>query len=169
MSSGASTSPMSATSKEEALWLLEKLVPGTGVNNVRIALQAKGRLRPDVLRTAIAIVLGRYQALRTVYRAVGAELVKDQVSEAGLTVEIEQLELSGDLDRDLTVFMGRPFSLDGRVLARAGLGVHPDGDVFCMVFHHLVFDGISAAIFMRALIEFESATAQEVFDFLDKR
>jgi non-ribosomal peptide synthetase component F len=148
------------TSKEEALWLLERLAPGTGVNNVGIALQADGRLRLDVLRTAITAVLSRYEALRTVYHAVGAELVKDQVPQDKLTVEIEHLELSGDhLDQDLTAFAGRPFGLDGRVLARAGLGTHPDGDVFCIVFHHLVFDGISAAIFMRALIPVYDAVA----------
>jgi non-ribosomal peptide synthetase component F len=149
-----------ATTKEEALWLLEQLVPGTGVNNVGIALRSDGRLRPDVLRTAIAIVLSRYEVLRTVYHATGAELVKDQIPEGGLTVEIEPLELSCDqLDRDLTAFAGRPFDLDGRVLVRAGLGAHQDGDVFCTVFHHLVFDAVSAAIFMGALISVYDAVA----------
>lgn len=34
-----------ATRKEQALWLLEELVPGTGVNNLSVAFTVAGPLR----------------------------------------------------------------------------------------------------------------------------
>jgi hypothetical protein len=150
-----------ATSKEKALWLLDRLVPGTGLNNVSLALQVDGRLRQDALAASIAILLGRYETLRTVYFATGAELVKELVPDGVLKVDIEQLKLSGGpAEKDLAEFVGRPFELDGSPLVRVGVAAHPSGDIFCLVAHHLVFDVTSCAIFLRALIPgYEAAVA----------
>ena len=142
-----------ATSKENALWLLDRLVPGTGLNNVSLAIQVDGRLRQDALAASIAILLGRYDILRVVYFATGAELMKQQVPDGVLKLDIEQLKLSGGpLEKGLSEFTGRPFEMDGSLLVRAGIAAHSSGDIFCLVAHHLVFDVTSCAIFLRALI-----------------
>ncbi|MFD0278327.1 condensation domain-containing protein [Kitasatospora sp. NPDC127111] len=151
---------MKTSSKEKALWLLEQLVPGTGVNNLGLGLQVSGRLRPDALRAALAIVAGRFEVLRTVYRTTGADLVKEVVPADGFAVEIEPLALSGgSLEGDLTAFTDRPFALDGRPLVRVGLAAHPDGDVLCVAVHHLVFDMVSVALFLQAFIPVYDAIA----------
>ncbi|MFJ2581039.1 condensation domain-containing protein [Kitasatospora aureofaciens] len=148
------------TNKEKALWLLEQLVPETGVNNLGLALQVSGRLRPDVLRAALAIVVGRFEVLRTVFRTTGADLVKEVVPAGEFAVEIEPLDLSGDsLERDLTAFADRSFRLDGRPLVRVGLAAHPDGDILCVAVHHLVFDMVSVALFLQAFIPVYDAIA----------
>jgi non-ribosomal peptide synthetase component F len=153
-------SQVTAASKEKALWLQEKLVPKSGINNIGSAIRVDGRLRSDALRTSIAILLGRYEILRTVFIATDAELVKELVPVGEFKVEIEQIELSGGhLEKDLSAFVGRPFDLDGGPLLRAGLAAHPDGDIFCMAVHHLIFDGISIVIFMRALVPVYDAVA----------
>jgi acyl-CoA synthetase (AMP-forming)/AMP-acid ligase II len=147
------TSRIAVNGKETGLWLLERLVPGTGVNNMGMALQVAGRLRPDVLATSIAILVGRYDALRTVYRETDGELTKEVVATAASSVGIERFPLSGDqIDKDVAEFVGRPFELDGRLLFRAGLAAHPDGDILCIVVHHLNFDGASHGILLRNLI-----------------
>ncbi|WP_329490247.1 condensation domain-containing protein [Kitasatospora sp. NBC_01246] len=154
------SAPTATTSKEKALWLLEQLVPETGVNNLGLALQVSGRLRPDALRAALAIVVGRYEVLRTVYRTTGADLVKEVVPASGFAVEIEPLDLSGDpVERQLTAFADRPFRLDGRPLVRIGHAVRPDGDVLCVAVHHLVFDMVSVALFLQAFIPVYDAIA----------
>lgn len=151
---------MKTSSKEKALWLLEQLVPGTGVNNLGLGLQVSGRLRPDALRAALAIVVGRFEVLRTVYRATGADLVKEVLPAGGFAVDIEPLELSGgSLEGDLTAFTDRPFRLDGQPLVRVGLAAHPDGDVLCVAVHHLVFDMVSVALFLQAFIPVYDAIA----------
>jgi acyl carrier protein len=142
-----------ATSKEKALWLLDRLVPGTGLNNVSLAVQVDGRLRQDALATSIDILLGRYETLRTVYFAAGADLTKELVPDGVLMIDIERVKLSGGPpEKDLSEFTGRPFEMDGRPLLRVGVASHPDGDIFCLVAHHLVFDVTSCAVFLRALI-----------------
>jgi hypothetical protein len=145
-------SGLAANNKEKALWLLERLVPGTGINNMGMALQVAGRLRPDALGTAIAIVFGRYNGLRTVYRVADGQLTKEVVGE-GPSVGIERLSVSGDqIEKDVAEFIGRPFELDGRFLFRAGLAAHPDGDILCIAVHHFSFDMVSLGVFLRDLI-----------------
>ncbi|MEU6236338.1 condensation domain-containing protein [Kitasatospora sp. NPDC047058] len=151
---------MKTSSKEKALWLLEQLVPGTGVNNLGLGLQVSGRLRPDALRAALAIVAGRFEVLRTVYRTTGADLVKEVVPAGEFALDVEPLDLSGGpLEGDLTAFADRPFPLDGRPLVRVGLAAHPDGDVLCVAVHHLVFDMVSVALFLQAFIPVYDAIA----------
>jgi non-ribosomal peptide synthetase component F len=144
---------MAATGKENALWLLEKLVPDSGINNIGIAVQVAGRLREDALSTSVAIMLHRYETLRTVFFATDAELVKEVIPADGLRVDIEPIELGDDPpEKALSAFVGRPFTLAGQALVRIGSAPHPDGDIFCVAVHHLVFDAISIAVFMRAFI-----------------
>jgi non-ribosomal peptide synthetase component F len=142
-----------ATRKEKSLWLLEKLAPAGGVNNVAYAFQADGVLHSDVLERAIAVVVGRYGMLRTVFVADGSELRKRVLPADGVPVTVERRTTSRDTrDEDLVAFVGRPFDLDGQPLFRAALFTHPDGDVFAMAVHHLVFDAISIGVFMQALV-----------------
>ena len=154
------TARTATTNKEKALWLMEKLVPDTGINNLGLALQVSGRLRPDVLKAALAIVLSRYEVLRTVFHATGAELLKEIIPASEFTTEIEPLDLSGaSLEQDLTAFVDRSFRLDGRPLVRVGFATHPDGDVLCVGVHHLTFDMASAALFLRTFIPVYDAIA----------
>jgi non-ribosomal peptide synthetase component F/acyl carrier protein len=151
---------IATTNKENALWLLERLVPGSGLNNVGMAFQVDGRLRPDALSASLANLLTRYKSLRTVYYASDALLTKEVVSGDELKVDIEQLRLSGDqLEKDLNSFVGRQFDLNGQIMLRAGLAGHPDGDIFCVAVHHLVFDGASITTFIRDFVSIYDAVA----------
>jgi non-ribosomal peptide synthetase component F len=142
-----------ATNKENALWLLERLVPGSGLNNIGIAFQVAGKLRADGLEASIAVLLSRYETIRTVYFATDTGLEKEVVSDDALKVAVERLEISGGRpEEELSQFVGRPFDLDGRLLLRVGIAAHPEGDIVCVAAHHLVFDATSSAIFLQTLI-----------------
>ncbi|MFE2699404.1 condensation domain-containing protein [Streptomyces mirabilis] len=85
-----------ATAKERSMWMVDKLAPDTAANNIGVALQVGGRLRPDALRAAMAIVLGQYEALRTVFVESGAGPLQ-QVPPAGKgDIAIEALDMSRD-------------------------------------------------------------------------
>ncbi|GAB1639961.1 condensation domain-containing protein [Krasilnikovia sp. MM14-A1259] len=148
------TADTAATGKEKALWLLERLVPGTGVNNLGLALRADGRLRPDVLQAALAIMLDRHEALRTVFRAGdAADLFKWIVAASDFRVPFESIGSSdAPVQERLVAFTDRPFALDGSPLVRAGLAAEPDGDVLCIAVHHLAFDMVSMVLFLREFI-----------------
>jgi len=153
------------TRKERALWLLERLVPGTGINNLGIALHVDSPFDPAALAEALSIALSRYPALRTVFTANGSELTKEILEPAGFHVPFVELELSAGplrdipLKEELTRFVSSPLPLDGSPLVRAGLASRPDGDVLCLVVHHLVLDVTSAAVLMRRLIVVYEALA----------
>jgi amino acid adenylation domain-containing protein len=138
--------PSPATRKEEALWLLEKMVPGSAINNLSFAFRAAGRLDTRLLRAALATVVDRYEILRTVFHAGGATLAKRVVGH--MDIEIETLDLDGTSpEAVLSAFVARPFALDGGPLLRAAHLSCEDGeDHFCLVVHHLVFDTMSTSV-----------------------
>ena len=125
---------------EESLWLLEKFVPGSGVNNVAFAFRVDGRLDRDRLAAALRLVVAANDALRTRFRAEDSRLVKAVIPDND--VEVEEL-------LDLSEFASRVFPLDGGPLLRAGLS--PDGELVCVVAHHLIFDALSAFLLGEAL------------------
>jgi hypothetical protein len=135
-----------ATSTEESLWLLEKFVPGSAVNNVAFAFRVHGTLHRDTLSSALRRVVDRHPVLRTRFRVDESRLVKS-VAPAG---DIDLEDLAGGA---LAEFAARAFPLDGTPLLRAGLHSGPDGDVVCLVAHHLIFDAMSAFLLGQALAE----------------
>lgn len=149
-----------ANSKENALWLLERLAPEEGVNNLGFSLHVNGRLRLDALKESLTAVINRHAIFRTAFIATDAQLVKRPRPAGELSVEIERLELPrDDPGPGLSRFIARPFALDGGALLRTGLAATPDGDVFCVGVHHLVFDGASIVIFIRELVAAYEAVA----------
>lgn len=143
----------SANAREKALWLLERLVPGTGVNVLAVAFQVDGHLRPDILRSSIATVTDRNEVLRTVFSGVGPALAKEVIPSSGFAVEVEDIDLpDGEVEEELRRYVRRPFDFNGRPLIRAALASRQEGDICCIVFHHLVCDATSMGIFMGQLI-----------------
>ncbi|KNB50929.1 non-ribosomal peptide synthetase [Streptomyces caatingaensis] len=138
-----------ATRKEEALWLLEKFVPGTGVNNLSVVFQVDGELEPAAVQEALDHLLARHAVLRTVFDADGGALWARTLEpgRAGLVLE-ETGPRGGSVAEELRPFIAEPFRQDGSLLVRARLLAHADGDVLCVAVHHSVFDGMSAQLFL---------------------
>jgi acyl-CoA synthetase (AMP-forming)/AMP-acid ligase II len=141
-----------ATRKEEAMWLLERLVPGSGVNNVPgAAVRVDGRLDPGLLRAAATALLRRHPALRTVFHAGETTLGKQVLAPREATLPLEHASVAdADLEAALTGFTTRPFELDGSPLARLAHFSLDDAkaDVLCLAVHHLVFDNTSCTVFL---------------------
>jgi hypothetical protein len=141
---------MSVSRKEQALWLLEELVPGVGVNNIPAAFRAAGRLAPEALERTLAEVIRVQPALRTVFTGRDGTLSKTVLDE--VDVGIEEFPSSEDrLPDALTAFAAKPFDLNGRPLLRAGLFHLERDDVFCVVAHHLIYDAVSAGILIAGM------------------
>ncbi|MGP3972310.1 non-ribosomal peptide synthetase [Streptomyces sp. 6N223] len=145
------------------MWLLERLVPESTPNNLALAFRVEGRLSAPALDEALATLVRRYEVLRTVYFATGAELMKGVVAPEEFTVAIEEFdraekitpatpEVGEELGLALRPYLNQRFVFDGRPLLRAGLFHHPDGDVVCLAFHHLVYDIISGTALMEELV-----------------
>lgn len=138
------------TEKERSLWLLQQLVPASGVSNIPVGLRIEGHVRWWPMQQAMNLVVARHPALRTVYRADGDVLHK-HVSDVEVGIETVPVSEIG-LDDVLAEFAARPFVLDGVPLVRAGLFPSSKGDVFCVVAHHLVFDAASVRVLIHDLL-----------------
>ncbi|GGL21677.1 hypothetical protein Sme01_74740 [Sphaerisporangium melleum] len=139
-----------ATRKEQALWLLEELVPGAGVNNLSVAFTVAGRLRRPVLLDAVTRLLRRHEILRTVFRAESGGMAREVVPAEDVEPRLEEAG-SGATREWLTAFLARPFHQDGGLLVRAGVLEEEAGEVYCLAIHHSIFDGLSAALLMGEL------------------
>src|SRR5262249_35689372 len=133
-----SPSPRAVSRKEEALWLLEKLLPDTGINNVAFGFRVAGRLHVETLRKALSVLLHRYEVLRTVFVAGDASLSKQTLPPHAFDVEVTQRSISAtDAHQALEAFASIPFRLDGSPLIRLGLFRGLDEDIVCAAVHHL--------------------------------
>jgi non-ribosomal peptide synthetase component F len=163
-----------ASRKEEALWLLERLVPDSNVNNVPGAtVRVEGRLDQGVLLASVRALLRRHPVMRTVFHAEGTRLSKEVLpaGEARLPLESRQVPES-ELNAVLREFVVRTFPLDGSPLVRLGCFSTESADVLCLAVHHLVFDNTSSTVFLEELAavydlaatgqDLESAPVEEV-------
>ncbi|MCC9312003.1 amino acid adenylation domain-containing protein [Kitasatospora sp. RB6PN24] len=140
--------------REEALWLFESLVPGTPVNNLSAAFTVAGRVHPPRLAAALAAVLRRHEALRTVYRGDGPRPAKRVVGPDEFRLDLAQVELAGEpTEADLASVSAAPFALDGGPMLRAVLFRSPDTDVVCVTAHQLVFDEASVPLLLADLAD----------------
>ncbi|MFI1436847.1 condensation domain-containing protein [Streptomyces lydicus] len=152
MSLSTGATARTASPKERSLWMLDRLVPDAGANNVPAALRIGGRLDRPALRTALTAVVRRHDALRTVFHAADDTLTASVVAPGGTDLDVQEITPSADGPQAaLTAFAATPFALDGRPLIRVGLLADGDDDVLCFVVHHLVFDTVSAGVFTRSL------------------
>ncbi|RDI23114.1 phosphopantetheine binding protein [Lentzea flaviverrucosa] len=138
------------TEKERSLWLLQQLVPVSGVSNIPVGVRVEGHVRWWPMQQAMNLVVARHRALRTVYRTDG-DVPRRYLSDVDVEIETVAVPANG-LDDALAEFAARPFALDGSPLVRAGLFPSAEGDVFCAVAHHLVFDAGSSRVLINDLL-----------------
>ncbi|WP_203932552.1 non-ribosomal peptide synthetase [Virgisporangium ochraceum] len=140
------------TPKEHTLWTLQHLAPDVAVSNLPVAVRVPGRLRWWPLRAAVNHLVMRHPALRTAFPAVGHVPTKVVLDEQACDVEVDVFDTSeAALADELRRYAARPFDPAAAPLLRAGHFLCPDGDVVCLVVHHLVFDATSEGILVREL------------------
>ncbi|MEV0901823.1 condensation domain-containing protein [Actinoplanes sp. NPDC049802] len=148
-----------ASRKEAAMWLLERLVPDSGVNNIAVAFEVDGLLDRELLERALRAVVDRYRTLRTTFHTDGTTLTREVLPAGSAVVPVRELPAGGERDADLTAFAAAPFRIDGRPLLRAGVRSGTAGDVACVVVHHLIFDAVSVTVLLRELLDAYEALA----------
>lgn len=149
-----------ATHKEQALWLLEEFVPGTGVNNLSVAFRVEGRLRQSVVRDVVTRLLHRHEVLRTVFRTASDGMTREILPPEEATLPIEAGDPGAeDTQTWLTRFVAKPFAPDGELLVRAVVVPEESGDVFCVAVHHAVFDGLSSVLLLGEFVSLYTTLA----------
>ncbi|SES42437.1 hybrid non-ribosomal peptide synthetase/type I polyketide synthase [Actinokineospora terrae] len=138
------------TTAERQIWYLEQAFPGRPTHNETIVVRLDGALEVSALRSAVAAVVDRHPALRSVFREVGGE--PRRVVSRSRAVGLPVVDDLGADPRQAAVRIAaeetaRPFDLARGPLFEpwlVRLGDHRHLLVLRM--HHLVIDTWSAGI-----------------------
>ncbi|HYO16569.1 MAG TPA: condensation domain-containing protein, partial [Thermoanaerobaculia bacterium] len=143
---------------QQRLWYLDQLQPGSPTYHIPAAVRLRGRLEAPVLEAALRQLVARQESLRT--RFLTAEGRPVQVVVPEVPVALPRVDLTGvpeaqseDLVRELaSVLFLQPFDLRKAPLLRPALLRLSDTEhALVVVFHHIVVDGWSLAVFFREL------------------
>ncbi|MFJ6671323.1 amino acid adenylation domain-containing protein [Actinosynnema sp. NPDC091369] len=123
------------------LWFVDQLRGPNPAYNVAHTVRLRGDLDVAALRAALTDVVGRHEALRTVFPAVDGE--PRQVVQPATEVDLPVHDPS-DVDEEVARAAREPFDLTTEPPVRASLlRVAEDDHVLLLVLHHIAGDGWS--------------------------
>jgi amino acid adenylation domain-containing protein len=152
---------------QQRMWILDQLEPGSFAYNLATALRLHGRLETAALGAALAEIVRRHEALRTVFAADPEGEPRQVILPAGerplALVDLTALPAparAAEAGRLATEDALRPFDLGRGPLLRTTLLRQAAGEhVLLLAMHHIVTDGWSIGIFTRELTELYRAFA----------
>ncbi len=139
---------------QSRLWFLEQLQYGAATYNMPSAFRIDGPLNFDALGAALDDVIGRHEALRTVFPdhdGVPYQHVLPATSGMWRRGEVASVPLpEHDVTRELTSLAGYRFDLATDIPIRVQIySLAPARHVVGIVVHHIAFDGLSLAPMVR--------------------
>ncbi|MEV1049530.1 condensation domain-containing protein, partial [Streptomyces sp. NPDC049916] len=138
---------------QQRLWFLHKLEGPSPTYNMPLTLRLSGSLDVSALRAALADVVARHEALRTVFTEHDGEPSQRilDVAEAGVQLPVYEVD-GADLEEELRAAARHGFDLAAEIPLRASLfAVGDDQWVLTLVLHHIVADGWSLGPLARDL------------------
>src|SRR6516162_6189039 len=133
---------------QQRLWFVDRLRPGSPAYHLPAALRLTGQLDAAVAERSLREVVRRHEALRTVFRTVGEQLIQVVLPDVPCPLPIVDLTHLPPTDREAeaacraAVELRRAFDLERGPLLRAGLLRLADEDhVLWLEVHHIACDG----------------------------
>ncbi|MBY8850641.1 non-ribosomal peptide synthetase, partial [Saccharothrix sp. MB29] len=138
---------------QRRLWFVNRLDGENPSYAVPVALRLRGAVDVPALRAALADVVDRHEALRTVFPEVGG--TPHQLVRHGAAAPLALLTAApGDLGAVLRRVVAAPFDLTGDLPLRTALvRLADDEHVLLLVLHHIAGDGWSMRPLLRDLAE----------------
>jgi amino acid adenylation domain-containing protein len=143
---------------EQRLWFLDRLQPGTFVNNVPEALRLKGSLITDLFKQSIQEITRRHEILRTAFAELDGEPVQIVLPSLNPCIAIQDLTHLPADEREQEAFRwisddaNQPFDLEqGPLLRVMLLRLMEDEHILLINMHHIVSDGWSMGVFLQEL------------------
>ncbi|MFC4072470.1 non-ribosomal peptide synthetase [Actinoplanes subglobosus] len=134
---------------QQALWLLDRLHPGSPEYHVPVAVRLRGELDVEALRRALTRVADRHEVLRTVYPTADGTPYQQVLPAEEVSLAV--LDAAGSVDE----WAARPFDLARDRPLRAALVQTSDDDyLLVVVLHHIACDGESMHLFFDELGRF---------------
>ncbi|TDD95360.1 non-ribosomal peptide synthetase [Actinomadura rubrisoli] len=139
------------SSAKRRMWFLHELADDSSLYNVPIAFRLTGDLDRDALAQALADVVDRHEALRTVVRDMDGELGEEVLPPPAQPLLVQTVDPALTADA-LHAAATRRFDLRRDIPFRAQLlAERPDRHVLVLVLHHIAVDEWSAHLLLRAI------------------
>jgi acyl carrier protein len=153
------------THGQERIWSLSKMATGSSVYNVPTVFHLKGALDVRALERSLNEIQQRHEILHTIFPGADVSAARQEIlpeskfvllvtpieRDKKLTPEQAQREIGRLLQREAR----RPFDLSRGPLWRARLfRLAPQRHVLSVTMHHIIFDGVSKAIFTDELARY---------------
>ncbi|MFF9785277.1 amino acid adenylation domain-containing protein [Streptomyces nigrescens] len=142
-----------ASFAQRRLWFLDRIEGPGATYNMSMALRMTGALDRAALAGALADVVARHEALRTVFEDVDGEPYQVVLGAADAVPQLTTADVTEAELGDRVAEFGRAgFDLAAGLPLRAGLfAVRPDEHLFVLVIHHIAGDGWSKGPLARDL------------------
>ncbi|MEM8906265.1 MAG: amino acid adenylation domain-containing protein, partial [Bacteroidota bacterium] len=146
---------------QERLWFIDQL-EGSVHYHMPAVFTLRGRLETNRLERAFQQMVNRHEVLRTVFRAPEGEahqviLPVNQWHFSALPADFDPSNWSGQIE----AFINHPFDLTQDHMLRAQLiPKAKEEQLLVLVFHHIASDGWSHSIFVKELLEYYQANAE---------
>jgi thioesterase domain-containing protein len=138
---------------QQRLWFVDRLRPGSPAYHLPAALRLTGQLDAAVAERSLREVVRRHEALRTVFRTVGGQLIQVVLPDVPCPLPIVDLSHLPPADREAeaarlaAVEFRRAFDLEHGPLLRAGLlRLAAEDHVLWLEVHQIACDGWSLGI-----------------------
>jgi len=152
---------------QSQLWYLCAQEAETGHYNMAVAYRIYGPLQPALIESALAALLQRHEALRTVYHPTEKGLRQFVLSEPPWGLELVNGTVWGEHERDSHIAAAQlrharaPFDLGVDLPFRARLICVQDGHaVLLLNLHHIAADGASIRVLFDEFLAIHAALAQ---------
>ena len=153
--------PLPLLADQHLIWMFEKLHPGTSVYHIPLIFSARGPIDPSILEQAVSVVARQHPALNLVVSMESGHPCQAKAS-PGLAFTHQALarplpeNTGNDFDPEIMILVQkqitRPFDMETGPLFRTAIFTDPKGRfLVCFVFHHIMFDGWSAGLFIREI------------------
>ncbi|MES1245845.1 MAG: amino acid adenylation domain-containing protein [Acidobacteriota bacterium] len=159
--------PLPLSFAQQRLWFIDRLMPGSALYNLPLALGLRGRLDLAVLSASLSAIVERHEVLRTRFVVSAGEPV--QRIEPARPISLPLVDLCGlpsgmreATARSLTdLEAARPFDLErGPVLRGLLVRLEPERHRALLGLHHIAADGWSLGVLVRELGELYAAGAE---------
>ncbi len=142
-----------ASSGQKRLWFAMRASPESPVYNCPLTLEIRGRVEVEALTAALAALVHRHEALRTIFQEEDGELFQIVAPRGELPLERREVPRREEALRYAKDFARAPFDLTRGPLYRAALvTVSADECLLLLNCHHIVSDGWSQGIVLRELL-----------------
>ena len=143
------------------LWFLDRLKPGNPAYNISFGLRIQGDLQSEILEKSLDRIIQRHEILRTSFNSLEGQpigVIAPDLKLSLTVVDCQQFpreKRESAAKRIATQEHQKPFNLTKVPLLRATLlCLAPEEYILLINIHHIIFDGLSADIFIGDLSTF---------------